>query len=84
MRKERSKQLHVLSEKKKRFFYETQIGTIRTVLFEKEENEGNMEGFTENYIKVKTPYNPELANQFVRIQLTGIDRDGTMNCTFID
>jgi threonylcarbamoyladenosine tRNA methylthiotransferase MtaB len=84
VRKERSKQLHVLSEKKKRFFYETQIGTIRTVLFEKEENEGNMEGFTENYIKVKTPYNPELANQFVRIQLTGIDRDGTMNCTFID
>lgn len=84
IRKERSKQLHVLSEKKKRFFYETQIGTIRTVLFEKEENEGNMEGFTENYIKVKTPYNPELANQFVRIQLTGIDRDGTMNCTFID
>lgn len=84
IRKDRSKQLHILSEKKKRQFYEEQIGTIRTVLVEHEENEGWQEGFTENYIKIKLPSDATLSNSFVEVELTSIDRDGTMLCSIID
>ena len=76
IRKERSKQLHILSEKKKRAFYESQLGTTRSVLFEQEEDEGMMYGFTENYVKVKTPYDPTLVNTFCTLKLESIDRDG--------
>lgn len=78
VRKERSKQLHILSDKKKRAFYESNIGKIGTVLFENEENGGVMHGFTENYVKVKTNYDAKLANTFQKVQLTEIDRDGVM------
>ncbi len=82
-RKERSKMLHILSDKKKRVFYEENVGTERTVLFEAEEEEGMMYGFTENYVKVKTPFNPELVNNFRKVRLTSIDRDGIMKVEFI-
>ena len=82
-RKERSKMLHILSDKKKRAFYEENVGTERTVLFEAEEEEGMMYGFTENYIKVKTPFNPELVNNFCKVRLTSIDRDGIVQIEFI-
>ncbi len=82
-RKERSKMLHILSDKKKRAFYEDNVGTERTVLFEAEEEEGMMYGFTENYVKVKTPFNPELVNNFRKVRLTSIDRDGIMKVEFI-
>jgi threonylcarbamoyladenosine tRNA methylthiotransferase MtaB len=75
-RKERSKMLHILSEKKKRAFYEQTIGSIRTVLFESEEDNGMMYGFTENYIKVKYPFNESLINTCQKINLLEIDRDG--------
>lgn len=75
-RKERSKMLHILSEKKKRAFYEQTIGSIRTVLFESEEDNGMMYGFTENYIKVKYPFNESLINTCQKIKLLEIDRDG--------
>ncbi len=78
VRKTRSQQLHILSEKKKRAFYETQIGTERTVLFEAEEEEGIMYGFTENYVKVKTAFSVELVNQFKKVKLKEIDRDGVV------
>ncbi|MDA9881523.1 tRNA (N(6)-L-threonylcarbamoyladenosine(37)-C(2))-methylthiotransferase MtaB [Crocinitomicaceae bacterium] len=78
VRKERSKQLQILSDKKKRAFYESNIGKIGTVLFENEENGGVMHGFTENYVKVKTNYDAKLANTFQNVQLTEIDRDGVM------
>ena len=78
VRKERSKQLHILSEKKKRAFYESQLGTTRTVLFEQEEDEGLMYGFTENYVKVKMPYNKNLVNTFCKVRLEAIDRDGVV------
>jgi threonylcarbamoyladenosine tRNA methylthiotransferase MtaB len=78
VRKERSKQLHILSEKKKRVFYESQLGTTRTVLFEQEEDEGLMYGFTENYVKVKMPYNKNLVNTFCKVRLEAIDRDGVV------
>lgn len=82
-RKERSKMLHILSDKKKRAFYEENVGTDRTVLFEAEEEEGMMYGFTENYVKVKTPFNPELVNNFRKVRLTSIDRDGIVKIEFI-
>jgi threonylcarbamoyladenosine tRNA methylthiotransferase MtaB len=77
-RKERSKMLHILSEKKKRKFYEENINTTRTVLFEAEEDNGMMYGFTENYVKVKTKFAPELVNSFQKCTLAEIDRDGIM------
>ena len=69
VRRERSKQLHILSDKKRRFFYETQINSEHTVLFEAEESEGIMYGFTENYVKVKIKFNPELVNQLVLVSV---------------
>lgn len=84
VRRERSKQLHLLSDRKKRQFYTENIGTVRTVLFEHEEDEGIMYGFTENYVKVKFPYHQELTNTFQKIRLTEIDRDGIMKCELIE
>lgn len=80
----RSKQLHILSEKKKRAFYESQIGTSRTVLFEGEDNEGYLYGFTENYVKVKVPHQENLANTMRRVHLKEIDRDGIMKIDFLN
>ena len=82
-RKERSKMLHILSDKKKRAFYEENVGSERTVLFEAEEDEGIMFGFTENYVKVKTPFDTSLVNQFRKVKLTAIDRDGIMKIDVI-
>ncbi|MEX1003161.1 MAG: tRNA (N(6)-L-threonylcarbamoyladenosine(37)-C(2))-methylthiotransferase MtaB [Crocinitomicaceae bacterium] len=76
IRRERSKQLQILSEKKRRLFYETQLGKQKDVLFESEEHDGMLHGFTENYVKVKTTYSPELINTIVRVNLEEIDRDG--------
>ncbi len=59
--------LRGLSVKKRRAFYESQIGTERTVLFEAENKLGYIHGFTENYVKVKTPWNPELVNTLHKI-----------------
>ena len=78
IRRQRSKQLHLLSDRKKRQFYEQQLGTIRTVLVEQEEDEGFMYGFTENYIKVKIPYESSLTNTFQCIKLNKIDSEGIM------
>jgi threonylcarbamoyladenosine tRNA methylthiotransferase MtaB len=82
-RRERSKLLHLLSDRKKQAFYQTQVGKNKTVLFEQEENEGLLYGFTENYVKVKTPYDARLINQIVAVQLTEIDRDGLMKCDIL-
>jgi threonylcarbamoyladenosine tRNA methylthiotransferase MtaB len=76
IRKERSQILHLLSDRKKRAFYERNKNSSRKVLFENEENNGIMYGFTENYIKIKTAYNPVLANTIQEIQLNELDRDG--------
>lgn len=83
VRSKRSKMLRGLSVKKRRAFYESQIGTNRTVLFESENKEGYIHGFTENYVKVKTPWNPELVNTLHDIQLTKIDEDGCVRMEFL-
>ena len=82
IRSKRSKMLRGLSVKKRRAFYEQQIGTSRSVLFESENKAGYILGFTENYIKVKTPWNPELINTIHQVNLTGIDNDGLMRFEF--
>jgi len=84
VRKQRSQQLHILSDKKKRAFYEQNTGATRTVLFEAEEDNGVMYGFTENYVKVKFPHDPELVNSMHTIRLTEIDRDGIMKCEILN
>jgi len=83
IRAKRSKMLRGLSVKKRRAFYESQIGTNRTVLFEGENKEGYIHGFTENYVKVKTPWNPELVNTLHEINLTRIDEDGSVRMEFL-
>lgn len=84
VRSKRSKMLRGLSVKKRRAFYESQLGTNRTVLFEGENKEGYIHGFTENYVKVKTPWNPELVNTLHDIHLTKIDEDGMVRMDFIN
>ena len=83
VRAKRSKMLRGLSVKKRRAFYESQLGTNRTVLFEGENKEGYIHGFTENYIKVKTPWNPELVNTLHEVNLREIDEDGLVRFDFI-
>ena len=84
VRSKRSKMLRGLSVKKRRAFYESQIGSNRTVLFESENKEGYIHGFTENYVKVKTPWNPELVNTLHEINLTRIDEDGSVRMDFLN
>ncbi|MDN3677899.1 tRNA (N(6)-L-threonylcarbamoyladenosine(37)-C(2))-methylthiotransferase MtaB [Flavobacterium paronense] len=84
VRNKRSKMLRGLSVKKRRAFYESQIGTNRKVLFEGENKEGYIHGFTENYIKVKTPWNPELVNTLHEINLSKIDEDGSVRLEFLN
>jgi threonylcarbamoyladenosine tRNA methylthiotransferase MtaB len=82
VRSKRSKMLRGLSAKKRRAFYESQKGRKRTVLFEGENKEGYIHGFTENYVKVKAPWNPELVNTLHEITLTEIDSDGLVRFEF--
>lgn len=83
VRSKRSKMLRGLSTKKRRAFYESQLGTIRTVLFEGENKEGYIHGFTENYVKVKAPWNPDLVNTLHKVELTQIAEDGLVRFNFI-
>ena len=82
VRSKRSKLLRGLSAKKRRAFYESQLGTYRTVLFEGENKEGYINGFTENYVKVKSPWNPALVNTLHKVVLSEIDSDGLLRFEF--
>lgn len=83
IRKKRNKMLRILSAKKLRSFYMHHIGETRTVLFEADNKEGYMHGFTDNYIKVKTPYNAALINQLKEVMLDKLDADGCMTITIL-
>lgn len=82
VRKKRSKMLRGLSVKKRRAFYESQLGTERKVLFESENKEGYIHGFTENYVKVKYPWDPSYCNTLHDVTLTTIDTDGLVRFDF--
>ena len=84
IRYKRSKILRTLSIKKRRAFYESQIGNILTVLFESENKKGFIYGFTENYVKVRQPWNPKLANTLHKIKLEGIDSSGIVSFKILD
>jgi len=75
-RKRRNKMLRILSTKMQRAFYESQLGNTLEVLFEGENKEGYITGFTQNYVRVKTFWNPELINTTQTILLKSIDEDG--------
>jgi len=83
VRSKRSKMLRGLSVKKRRSFYESQLGHKRIVLFESENKEGYIHGFTDNYIKVKTPWNPELVNTLHEVTLADIYEDGLVQINFV-
>ncbi len=76
IRNKRSKMLRALSVKKRRAFYESQLGKSFTVLFEGENKKGYSTGFTENYVKVRTPWDPKLVNTLQEITLETIDSEG--------
>ena len=76
VRQQRSKMLRTLSEKKKRKFYEENLGSTATVLFEEDVEEGRMHGFTENYVRVSAPYDPLLINELQFAHLEEIAENG--------
>lgn len=80
-RAERSKMLHILSDKKKRFFYESQIGKDGKVLFEDEVQNGQMLGFTGNYVRVAVKYDPLLINETKEVRYDHINSEGLMEVT---
>lgn len=77
-RNERSKMLRILSEKKRRKFYEENLGKTFTVLFEEDVEDGKMHGFTENYIRVAAKYDPLLVNELKTVTLTSINEKGNV------
>lgn len=77
-RKRRNKMLRILSEKKKMAFYESQLGKSFPVLWEHEEKDGMMFGFTENYIRVKKPFDKNSVNQTETVKLFRTEQDGTV------
>ena len=77
-RSDRSKMLHILSDKKKRKFYEENIGRESTILFENDIENGKMHGFTENYIRAAAKYDPILINELRRATLSSINENGVV------
>lgn len=76
VRADRSKMLHILSDKKRRKFYEDNLGATTHVLFENDLSDGMMHGFTNNYIRVSAKYDPVLINEMKRIRLSAINEKG--------
>jgi threonylcarbamoyladenosine tRNA methylthiotransferase MtaB len=71
-RKKRNNMLRILSEKKRHEFYQKMIGKTSIALFEHEERNGEMRGFTSNYVRIKAPFNSELINKFVPVKITEV------------
>lgn len=83
-RRRRNKMLRILSAKKLRAFYELHLGSTRTVLFEQENRDGWMHGYSDNYIKVKLPFDAQLANTLCDMKLNAIDADGMVKATPVE
>lgn len=83
-RKRRNKMLRTLSAKKLRAFYEKQKGREMSVVFEQESKDGNMYGFTRNYVKVKLPFDAELWNRPTLVKLLDLDEEGLMSCALAE
>jgi len=76
VRNMRSKMLRTLSEKKKRYFYEQNIGNNVNVLFENDIEDGVMHGFTENYVRVSAKYDPLRVNEIIPVSINEINSNG--------
>lgn len=81
-RKKRNKMLRILSEKKQRLFYESQLDESFPVLFESDNKHGMMHGFTPNYVKVNTLFDESSINQLFDVTLKSIEDDGSVSCEF--
>lgn len=75
-RQRRSKMLRGLSAKKRRYFYESQLGKTWNVLFEEDVEEGYMHGFTENYVRIQAKYDPVLINEIKNVRLDKVSDRG--------
>lgn len=75
-RADRSKMLHILSDKKRRAFYQSQVGTVGEVLFEDDQKSGFMHGFTKNYVKVRAKYDPVMVNEIKHVKLLSMNAEG--------
>lgn len=84
IRRERNEMLRILSEKKKRHFYSQYVGKARTALFEVSKNKDLMSGFTDNYLKIELPYNPEMINELGKVRLEAINEKGNFEATLIE
>ena len=78
----RSQVLHELSETKKKQFYSQQIGKAAEVLWESDNINSYMHGFTGNYVKVRTPFNAELVNQIIKVKIIKVNDDDTCSVDF--
>ncbi|MGB0934380.1 MAG: tRNA (N(6)-L-threonylcarbamoyladenosine(37)-C(2))-methylthiotransferase MtaB [Lishizhenia sp.] len=83
VRKDRSKMLHILSDKKKRKFYEENLGSTQSVLWEGDNHDGLMHGFTANYVKVAKPFNETYINKTERVMLKNFLPDGVISVDVI-
>ena len=83
VRRERNEMLRILSEKKKRYFYEQHMGSTRRVLFEQHSDEAMMTGFTDNYVKVILPRQPELLNRLAEVTLDSVNAEGVMEARLV-
>ena len=79
IRKYRSRVLRSLSDKKKRLFYQKNIGLTKNVLFENKKDDGYIYGFSDNYIKIKTKYKKHLENTLKKVKIQKID-DDSLTC----
>jgi threonylcarbamoyladenosine tRNA methylthiotransferase MtaB len=84
VRADRSKMLHILSDKKRRRFYEENLGRQTSVLFENDIEDGMMHGFTDNYVRVSATYDPVLVNEIVPVRLKAINDKGLMEVEEIE
>ncbi|WP_439555638.1 tRNA (N(6)-L-threonylcarbamoyladenosine(37)-C(2))-methylthiotransferase MtaB [Dyadobacter sp.] len=84
IRADRSKMLHILSDKKRRSFYEQQVGKTGTVLFEDEVQDGQMLGFSENYVRVSVKYDPLLINETKFVKYEQLNEAGLMEVTEVE
>jgi len=81
IRNKRSKMLRSLSVKKRRAFYETQLGKNISILLEGENKKGYIHGFSDNYVKVRSPWSPSLINKIKSVKLNEIDNEGYVRYT---
>jgi threonylcarbamoyladenosine tRNA methylthiotransferase MtaB len=83
-RRRRNEMLRILSEKKKRFFYEQFVGQTRKVLFENTKAAGKMSGFTDNYLKITTDYDPLMINEMAEVELLTINSETEMEVSLVE